>query len=367
MSTGAANANSRHARAADERPSELTIETDNSPTLLDDLSREVYSVFGMPIDAIEMQEVIARSVRAAALRRPFLISTLNLNFLAQYQLDARFRNAILLSDLCLSDGMPVVWLGRMLGVPITERVAGSDLFDSFKRRRGPGLKVFLFGGGRGVAAAAAKALNNNSTGMKCVGFLFPGFASVDEMSCDDFIDQINESNADFLVVSLGAQKGQAWLERNHDRLRVPVRSHLGATINFEAGKVRRAPAWIWKHGLEWLWRIKEEPYLWKRYVKDGYELVRLLLARGIPLALQRLWLCLICRINRKDLLVKRSQDNDRIILGFSGDATTVHVNKAIVWFRDAMSLKMKIIVDFSGTRVIDARFLGLLLMVRKMI
>ena len=107
----------------------------------------------------------------------------------------------LLSDLCTADGMPIVWLARLLGVPIRERIAGSDIFEALKSRkaRPDQLSVFLFGGAEGVAAAACTKLNAESGGMTCAGSFYPGFCSVDEMSTDAIIDMINSSNADFLV------------------------------------------------------------------------------------------------------------------------------------------------------------------------
>ena len=85
--------------------------------------------------------------------------------------------------------------------------------------------------------------------------------------------------ADFLAVSLGAKKGQLWLHRNHQRLTVPVRAHLGVTVNFQAGTVKRAPPRLRAWGLEWLWRIKEEPHLWRRYAHDGWVLLGLIFTR----------------------------------------------------------------------------------------
>src|SRR4029450_1688151 len=100
------------------------------------------------------------------------------------------------------------------------------------------------------------------------------------------IATINASNADFLVVALGASKGQSWLQHNHHRLSIPVRAHLGAAINFQAGFLRRAPKIVRKAGFEWLWRIKEEPHLWQRYWHDGRTLLHLLWTRILPLTRQ---------------------------------------------------------------------------------
>ena len=186
-----------------------------------------------------------------------------------------------MSDLCPPDGAPIIWIARLLGIPITKRTAGSDIFDALKARprSGKELKVFLFGATEQTAAAAARKLNDNATGLRCVGWTCPGFGSLDELSQDQFINQINASDADLLVVALGARKGQLWLRRNGPRLTIPVRTHMGAVINFQAGTVRRAPHVLRKLGLEWLWRIKEEPYLWRRYWHDGGVLLRLLMTR----------------------------------------------------------------------------------------
>ena len=185
----------------------------------DDLLREVYCVFGMPIDAVAMPFVLRRIESAAINKRPFLISTPNLNFLVNSQSESEFRESLILSDLCVADGVSIVLLARLIGVPIKNRVAGSDLFDALKvSDLAAPLKVFLFGGAEGVAEAACRALNIQPRGLCCVGSLYPGFRSVEEMSEDETIDQINSSKADVLVVSLGANKGQSWLLRNHHHL-----------------------------------------------------------------------------------------------------------------------------------------------------
>jgi N-acetylglucosaminyldiphosphoundecaprenol N-acetyl-beta-D-mannosaminyltransferase len=182
-----------------------------------------------------MRDVLLRIRDAAQGTTPFLISTPNLNFLVNSLSDTSFRESLLRSDLCLSDGMPIVWIARLMGVPIKNRVAGSDVFDALvDQSRARPLKVFLFGGAAGVAVAASRALNARSSGVHCVGLLYPGFGTVEEMSHDDIIETLNSSGAELLVVSLGATKGQSWLLHNHDRLKIPVRVHLGADIHLEA-------------------------------------------------------------------------------------------------------------------------------------
>src|SRR5262249_32434527 len=136
----------------------------------------------------------------------------------------------------------------------------------------------------GAARTAAEALNSARAGLRCAGYEAPGFGSIAEMSAPSSIARINASGADFVVVALGARKGQAWIEHNRSRLEAPVVSHLGAVLNFAAGRVRRAPRWMQRTGLEWLWRIREERALWRRYLSDALAAARLVFTRVLPLA-----------------------------------------------------------------------------------
>lgn len=332
-----------------------------------DLSREVYCVLGIAIDAIEMPAVLDCIEAAAAKGSPFVVSTPNLNFLVSSLTDPVFRETILQSDLCTTDGMPVVWIARLMGIPIKGRIAGSDIFECLKGRQDSQqrLKVFLFGGTEGVADAASKALQGVSGGLTCVGWIYPGFGTVEEMSADGIIDRINSSRADFLMVAVAAKKGQLWLQRNHHRLRIPVRANLGATINFQAGIVRRAPRVFQILGLEWLWRIKEEPHLWGRYWHDGTVLLRLLLTQVLPVAVVAHVARMTSARVGNDLAIKEAESHETFMITLLGDASARHVEKAVLSFRRALTSKKHVSIDLSSTRIIDARFLGLLLMLRK--
>ena len=347
-------------------PREFNIDRVPNSVQPDDLTREVYGVLGIPVDAIDMAAVLRRIETAAANATPFLISTANLNFLVTSRSDEEFRASLLLSDLCTADGMPIVWIARLLGIPIKARVAGSDIFEALKSAQNSRrLKVFLFGGGEGAAAAACSKLNAEPSRMTCAGSFYPGFCTVDEMSADAILDTINSSNADFLAAALGAKKGQSWLLRNHDRLRVPIRVHLGAAINFQAGTLKRAPAILQKLGLEWLWRIKEEPQLWRRYWDDGYVLLRLILTHVIPLVILARWHRLRSGRNGQPMRIDRADDHKSVILSINGAAIAQNVGSAVPYFHDAVAAAKHVVINFAETRLIDARFLGLLLMLNK--
>lgn len=334
----------------------------------DDLDREVYCLQGFPVDAIDLQEAVPRLLAAMRMQSSYLLSTPNLNFLATSQSDANFRESLRASDLCPPDGISLVWIARLLGIPIKERVAGSDIFEAIVSRENPQepLRVFLFGGAEGVAAVAAEVLNRNRAGVRCVGWLNPGFGSIDEMSHTDIIEAINASGADFLLVALGAAKGQAWLQRNHQNIRIPVRSHLGATIGFIGGTISRAPAVARKRGLEWLWRIKEEPHLWRRYVKDVSKLMALLMTRVLPLASVILLARVIQNAKRQEPRIAVTSLAQEARVSILGRICTNDVPALRAMFRQIIGRTDHLNIDLSGLTSIDARAIGLLMMVRKL-
>lgn len=333
----------------------------------DELSREVFGVLGVPIDALGLSASLRTLEAAVARGGPFLFSTPNVNFLVSSKVERQFRESLLLSDLCPVDGMPIVWIARLLGVPIKDRVSGADLFDALKLADGGErpLSVFLFGGADEIASQVGQALNARPRGLKCVGALNPGFGTVDEMSNDAIIKAINDSGADILAVFLNARKAQAWLLHNHDRLQIPVRAQFGATINFEAGTIRRAPSFVRSAGFEWLWRIKEEPYLWRRYWSDGKSLIHLFVNCALPLAVDGAWARLSGAGQAEGLRVMLRDDDFAVTVGLSGLAISRYVDDAIGRFREALGRNKPIVVDVGRTRLIDPRFFGLLLMVRK--
>jgi N-acetylglucosaminyldiphosphoundecaprenol N-acetyl-beta-D-mannosaminyltransferase len=201
------------------------------------LARSVYCILGIPIDAIGLTTVAHRIEAAATQRSPLLISTPNLNFLVSSLSDPEFRESVLESDLCPPDGAPIIWIARLLGVPITERAAGADLLERLQVRSmgARRLTVFLLGGAEGVAAGASRKLNARPGGLTCVGTMNPGFGDVDEMSHDHIIDAVNSSGADFLILSLGAKKAQLWLSRNRNRLAIPIRRACFASSAVDSG------------------------------------------------------------------------------------------------------------------------------------
>lgn len=245
-------------------------------------------LLGLPFDLVTLEEARELIFQAADTRKQLVFATPNINFVAHAARDPRFREDVLRCQLCLVDGMPLVWLGRLLGIDFKARVSGSDLLESLFSRPGRRpLRVYFFGGEEGAAEAALRAVDRPGSGLVPAGAYYPGFVGIEQMSSDEIINAINASGADFLVVALGAAKGHRWIEANRNRLKVPVISHLGAAINFVSGRVQRAPGWMQRIGLEWLWRIRQEPKLFSRYARDGLFLAKGTLGFVLPEALRR--------------------------------------------------------------------------------
>ena len=334
--------------------------------MIDDFDRDVYCLAGLPIDAVSMAGALTVLESAADNKVRCFLSTPNLNFLIASQHDPQFRNSVIQSDLVVADGMPLVWMAKLLGVPIRERVAGSSLFEALRQQNAtPPRSVYFFGGPDGVAEIAATRVNQTPSGIKCVGYQSPGFVSVEEMSNEARITAINASNADFLVVSLGAKKGQAWILRNQAKINVPIISHLGAVVNFEANILQRAPTLIQKKGLEWLWRIKEEPSLWKRYWNDGLNFLTLLTTSVIPHAI---WLL----FNRQRLAQSKIKNevhlecnaaSCRLII--SGVVLDPIAPETRALLRKAGQENVDVELDLTHAEYLSAGFLGLLLILKK--
>ena len=332
-----------------------------APLRRDDFDRDVWCLMGLAVDAADITRAVAEVDNAVRNRKQLSFVTPNVNFLIRASKDAAARREILNADLSLIDGAPLVMMAKLLGVPVRSRVAGSDLFDALRRRPGYAgrrVKVFFFGGRDGSAEAAFDALNRENGGVEAVGWFNPGFGDVESMSTDTVIDQINACEPDFVLVALGAAKGQSWIERNRERLTAPVTAHLGAVVDFAAGSVARAPQWMQRVGLEWVWRILEEPSLWRRYFDDGLALFALAARRLAP------------QFPRAGAITGKVETTletapDRTIVKISGQAGVNSLKSIREAFRAAAARGKDVRLDLAAAEAVDRAFLGLVLMLEK--
>ena len=319
--------------------------------------REVVCIAGLPFDAIDLSTTVVRLRDAVRTRTRCFVSTPNLNFVIAARGRPAFRDSVLRSDLSLADGAPLVWMARHLRLPIPGRVAGADVFDALRQHPGAPVKVYFFGGPPGVAELAYQQLAASTSGVRAVGFDAAGYGSVEDMSTPERIGRINASGAEFVVVSLGAAKGQAWIEHNAARLDAPLLCHMGAVVNFVAGRVKRAPKVLQRLGLEWLWRIKEEPTLWSRYRRDGLGFLRLLFEQA----------------THGEGVRRQATDSTAPHLEATRESSSVAIRLRGAWCRttlaplraalaEAADDECSVHLDMSGVTAVDAWCLGVLLL-----
>lgn len=326
-----------------------------------DFNRDVHCLLGLPFDAVTLDEAVDQVRRAVSDRQRCFVSTPNLSFLIGCLSDSQFRDSVINSDLSVADGMPLVWMARLLNIPIQERVAGSAVFEMLRGDSSGRISVYFFGGQDGVSERACKTVNQDA-GMNCVGYDCPGFGSIDDMSSEHTVDRINASGADFLVVALGAKKGQAWIVRNMARITVPVISHLGAVVNFVAGTVSRAPIWMQRCGLEWLWRIKEEPSLWRRYFRDGLALLILLATRVVPYA----WYLQRHKADADQLATASAEmkEEESCIVRLRGAWTQRNIAPLRDCFSRAVLTGKDVRLEMDEVTYVDSAFVGLVMLLQ---
>lgn len=311
-----------------------------------------------------MDEAVLRLQQARLSRTKCFFSTPNLNFLMASQKNADFRESVCMSNLSLADGMPLVWVAKLLNIPIRERVSGSDLFDRLRQQTESLWRVFFFGGPKGVGQTACLAIGDQSVGVLPTGYIYPGFVNSEEMCREDLLECINQSNPDMVVVSLGAAKGQDWICRNRNSIEAPVIGHLGAVINFVAGTVKRAPLWMQHSGLEWVWRIKEESSLIRRYFGDGISFLHLLATRVLPLA----WHQSRQRPTAEDLRtasVELHTQGSRNLVLLRGAWNADNLQPVRDLFTQIEMTHCGVELDMTHTHSIDSAFVGLLLLLEQ--
>ncbi len=230
----------------------------------------VARLFGIPVARVteaEAVEKIVEMVRRPRADKAAFVATLNVDFVSNavggwpFGGNDELWGYLKQADFVTADGQPIVLLSKLLREPLPERVTGADMVPAICRRFAEeGLSVYVLGGDQSSLEEAFTKL----APVKVAGF-DAAFVKLDEDQ-SDIIERINAAKPDLLFVALGNPKQELWMGRNAARLDVPVMIGVGGTFNFIAGRVKRAPEWMRKCGLEWIYRISQEPgRLWKRY------------------------------------------------------------------------------------------------------
>lgn len=318
------------------------------------------AILGVPFDNVSMTETIAIVERMIASKQPHYIATANVDFLVQSLEDIELRRILFDADLVVCDGTPLVWASGFLGNQLKERVAGSDLVPRLLQAAAEkGYRVFFLGGKEEVIETAIGNIRKRHPQLEIAGYYSPPFAPLLEMDHEEICRRINDAKPDMCFVSFGCPKQEKWIWMNRDRMKVPMSIGVGATVDFLAGTMKRAPMWMRKIGLEWLFRMLQEPgRLVKRYAKDfwvfGFGILRQL--RALRLGRSR-------RGSEKPKGIEREEFYllelpDRL------DVKVVKANEAL-WEQSVTSDRKILLVDANVT-YLDSTGAGLFVRLAKM-
>lgn len=250
-------------------------------------------LFGVKIDRLRMEEAVQRVL--SWVNKPLgscrYVVTPNVDHAVLLQEHEGLRHAYDHADLVLPDGYPVVWASRILGRRLPERVAGSDLVPALFAAADPDrpLRTFLFGAGPGVADRAADRIKDQWPGVEIVDTYSPPFGfEKDDVEQQRILDRISSAKPDVLVVGLGAPKQEVWVYKQRLNLATSAVLCVGATIDFLAGEKSRAPVWVQRIYLEWLYRMLSEPKrLFRRYLRDAWVFPQLVWREWRAAAIER--------------------------------------------------------------------------------
>lgn len=228
------------------------------------------------IDNVTMSEAIYRVDELVRKSEISYVVTPNLDHIVMIEKDELFKEIYDNASLVLTDGQPLIWISKFLKTPIVEKVSGSDFFPELCALAAKkGYSIFILGAAEGVADKAAENLCKRYPELIIKGTYSPklGFEKNSE-ELKIIYSLIEKAKPDILAVSLGSPKGEKFIYQNREFINVPVSVQIGATIDFEAGNVSRAPKWMSNCGLEWLYRTSREPKrLAKRYWNDAIRII----------------------------------------------------------------------------------------------
>ena len=218
------------------------------------------NVLGVGISAINLQEAVGEIERWIAQGEPHYVDVCTVQTVMECRKAPRLRQLVNDSGMATPDGMPLVWLSRLRGHRSAGRVYGPDLMLALcERSRTTKHRHFFYGGGPGVADLLARKLQARHPGLVVAGTHTPPLRPIDADEDRAVVDAINAAAPDIVWVGLGTPKQDYFVARHRARLRAPALIAVGAAFDFHAGVLRQAPRWMQRSGLEWLFRLAQEP------------------------------------------------------------------------------------------------------------
>jgi N-acetylglucosaminyldiphosphoundecaprenol N-acetyl-beta-D-mannosaminyltransferase len=246
------------------------------------------AIGSIEVDRVTFAEAVGAIEELIAAGRGGVVFTPNVDHVVLAGEHEEFRDSYRRASLSVADGMPLVWTARLLGSPVPEKISGSDLVPRLMERAAlRGYRVYLLGGAPGTAAEAARVLRQ--AGVEIAGIDAPFLRDpLDAMERNPIVDRIRNAAPDLVLVAFGAPKQELFIDAVRSELDA-VLIGVGGTLDFIAGKIPRAPRWMSRNGLEWLYRLLREPRrLWRRYLvrdpKFALIVARMLMGRRASLA-----------------------------------------------------------------------------------
>ncbi len=228
-----------------------------------------FALLGVRVNAVQIPgvvEQIERWIEDEIAGR--FVSAANTHVVMEAQHDASFKQIINSADLCVPDGMPLIWYARFRGHLLSRRAYGPELMITFCRETAAkGYRHFLYGGDPDASNQLVKFLRQSCPGIEIAGACSPPFRSLTQEEDDEAVERINRAQPDILWVGLGCPKQERWIHDHRQRLIVPVMVAIGQAFDILSGRKKPAPAWMQENGLEWCFRLLQEPRrLWRRYL-----------------------------------------------------------------------------------------------------
>jgi len=246
------------------------------PTANNTISKQekVVDILGLPVNSLTMEDVLRRADQSVASRKQLLLGVINAAKVVNARKNACLKQSLQQANLILADGVPIVWLSRLMGFGLPERIAGIDImYKLLELSSEKNYAVYFLGAKPDVLRKVIEFVQNNYPGLRIAGFRDGYFKQSEEK---EVAEEIRESKADILFVAMSSPKKENFLEKWHRFTLVPICHGVGGSFDIIAGITKRAPAWMQKCGLEWLYRVIQEPArMWKRYLVTNTIFIKL--------------------------------------------------------------------------------------------
>lgn len=243
-------------------------------TLISGKRERAVDILDVGVDPLTMDELLVLVDECIASREQLLLGVVNAAKVVNARRDPKLRRSLEQASLVLADGVPIIWLSKLMGTALPERIAGIDLMYKLLRRSCEmRYGVYFLGAKPDVVGRVVKVVRSNYPGLRVAGFRDGYF---DKTDGKEVAEGIKKSGADILFIGISSPKKEKFLEKWRDYMSVPICHGVGGSFDILAGVTKRAPVWMQKCGLEWFYRFVQEPRrMWKRYLVTNTIFIKL--------------------------------------------------------------------------------------------